>query len=122
MIMSPDEKLEIMIANYARQKVANQGVSILEYHRERLLLHLNRLYGFAADSKTAPRLIHVNDFFLTLKAVTMVAKSDLDVCEQDDLLLPVFRQYFEAFDLLVQGGEPVGVAVQRCIAILTRTK
>jgi hypothetical protein len=119
--MDRDEKIQKMVENYIQKRDRSKEVRVMEFHRDHLLLFLNRFRQLSARFATPSSSLLSHDIFLVVEAATTVAKSDLDELGQaDSEQRALFSKYFDAFDKLTSGLVPLGEGAARCVEALER--
>src|SRR5215469_9202163 len=99
-IMVHQQKIDWMVDNYIRKRNVT-GKPVMEFHREHLLLFLNRFFQFIAGFSTPSSSLLSHEIFLVVEAATIVAKSDWAKCDETDKeKYRCFQEYFAAFDTL----------------------
>ena len=97
-----------MVENYTQRRDQSDGMPIMEFHRKRLLLFLNRFRQLLGHFKTPSSSLLSYDLFLVIEAVTIVAKSDWTKCGSAEAGGDVsFSEYFKEFDKLASGLDPL---------------
>jgi hypothetical protein len=121
--MNQEEKIKMMIVNYLKKKEQAKQLSDLEFHRKHLLLFLTRFQQLLARFSAPSSSLLSHDIFLVVKAATIVAKSDWERNRQEDSLLHnMFSAYFEAFDSLAAGIDPLEKSASKCAEFLMLAK
>ena len=110
-----------MVVDYIYKRDQSNEVAIMEFHRRHLILFLRQFCQFLGFHETPSSRLLSHDFFLLVKAATIVAKSDWVKCEKADAdCSGSFSNYFDAFDELVSGLVPLDKGAVLCLEALTR--
>jgi hypothetical protein len=118
--MNREEKIQKMVANYIQKRNRSNESSTMEFHRKHLLLFLNRFCQFLARFETPSSSLLSHDIFLIVEAATIVAKSDWAKAGKADTgRCGLFSRYFDAFDDLASGLEPLDRGAALCVEALT---
>lgn len=117
--MNRDEKLNNIVGNYIQKRDQRSEISIMNFHREHLLMFLHRLQGFASNFSTSRSALLSHDMFLMVEAVTTVARADWIGGKGDEKECRGFAEYFDAYDKMVSGSVPLDQAASMCIELLT---
>jgi hypothetical protein len=121
--MSHEEKTQEMVQNYIQNRDQSGATDIMEFHRTHLWLFLNRFHQFLARFGTPSSALLSHEIFLVVEAATIVAKSDWAKCsESEKERFASFSTYFDAFNELTSGLEPLDRTTASCLEALTFTK
>jgi len=117
--MNREDRIKMMVANYTKKRDQFNGGSVMKFHREHLLLFVNRFARFVAHFATPSSSLLSHDMFLLVEAATIVAKSDWEKCKNEDFAChDLFVKYFAAFDELAEGLGPLDRGAALCFEAL----
>ncbi len=120
--MNRDEKIKEMVETYSRKRNLAGDVPVMEFHRKHLLLFMNRFCQLLARFATPSSSLLSHELFLIVEAATIVAKSDWAKCDETNpTRRALFSKYFDAFDQLAAGIEPLGRGAALCVEVLTNS-
>jgi hypothetical protein len=120
--MNRAEKIQTMIENYTRKRDQSGEIAIMEFHRNHLLLFMNRFRQLLARFATPSSSLLSHEIFLVVEAATVVAKADWETLGSGDAERDgSFSRYFDAFNDLTAGVGPLDQGAALCVEVLSRS-